>query len=218
MYKIIIQTTICIFVSVGLFAQQSDNSKYDFDNKSTAVFFGVKAGANYSNVYNGNGPSFQHDPKFGFAGGAFLSVPITSLFGVQPEVLFSQKGYKATGMLLNEPYEITRTTNYLDVPILVSFRPLTFLSILAGPQYSFLLSQKNKVESGTFSSEQEIIFDNEEVRKSTLCFTGGFDVNVQHWVLGGRIGWDLFKNNGNDNETTPRYNNSWFQVTLGYRI
>lgn len=218
MKNLIVLMTLCLFVVVGVNAQ-NDNSKYDFDNKSSAIFFGAKAGLNYSNIYDTEGEAFEYDPKFGFAGGIFVSIPIGDFLGIQPEVLFSQKGYKAKGILFDEAYEITRTSNYIDVPLLVSVRPVSFLSILAGPQYSFLLSQKNKVVNGNTSVEQKQEFDNESLRKNTVCFTGGVDVNVRHLVVGARVGWDLFKNNGNnDSQTTPRYKNSWVQLTLGYRM
>lgn len=107
---------------------------------------GVKAGANFSNVYDEQGEDFKADGKIGFAGGAFLSIPIFKVLGVQPEVLFSQKGFKATGTVLASPYSVTRTTNYIDVPLMVFVKPIPQLSILAGPQYSYLLKQKDVFE------------------------------------------------------------------------
>lgn len=195
----------------------SFGQNYDYDFRES-VQFGVKIGINHSNVYDAEGDEFRADPKFGFATGLFLSIPINMYLGFQPELLFSQKGFKAEGNLLNSNYTLTRTTNYIDVPILISIKPIEYISILVGPQYSYLISQTNKFENGLTTIEQETAFDNENLRKNTFCFTGGFDINVNPFVIGGRAGWDLFKNNGDGTTTTPRYKNVWYQLTLGYRF
>ena len=67
------------------------------------VAFGMKAGANYSNVYDSKGEDFNADPKFGLAAGAFLSIPFGQYIGIQPEILFSQKGFKAQALCLEAP-------------------------------------------------------------------------------------------------------------------
>lgn len=180
--------------------------------------FGLKVGANYSNVYNTDGESFNTDPKLGFAAGAFIAIPFGEVIGIQPEILFSQKGYKANGSFLGGNYELTRTSNYIDIPLLITLKPAESFTLMAGPQYSYLISQKNSFENGVTTIEQEKEFDNEDLRKNTFCFTGGFDLNFNKIVVGARVGWDLYKNNSDGSTTTPRYKNTWYQLTLGYRF
>lgn len=182
------------------------------------VAFGLKIGANYSNVYDSQGEEFDANSKFGLAAGAFLSIPLGQHFGIQPEVLFSQKGFKATGSMFGGTYEMTRTTNYIDVPLLVAVKPIESLTFLAGPQFSFLMKQKDTFNSPTSNLQQEQAFENDNIRKNTLCFTGGADINLDHTVVSLRAGWDLANNNGNGTSTTPRYKNVWGQVTIGYRF
>lgn len=55
--------------------------------------------------------------KYGMAYGGFLSVSFGSFLGVQPEVLYSEKGFNSTGTILGSAYEMTRSTDYIDVPI-----------------------------------------------------------------------------------------------------
>ena len=81
------------------------------------------------------------------ASGVFLAIPIGTYIGIQPEVLFSQKGFKATGSILGEEYKFTRTTNYIDIPIYLALKPSPFLTIVAGPQFSYLMSRKDYFES-----------------------------------------------------------------------
>ena len=180
--------------------------------------FGVKVGTNYSNVYDSEGEEFDANGKFGFAAGAFLSIPIGKFVGIQPELLFSQKGFKATGRMLGSTYDLTRTTNYIDVPLLVAVRPISSFTLLAGPQFSYLLKQKDVFSNGSTNYLQEEEFENDNIRKNTLCFIGGFDINLENTVIGARAGWDLSNNNGNGTSSTPRYKNAWIQATVGYRF
>ncbi|WP_224997005.1 porin family protein [Cesiribacter sp. SM1] len=177
---------------------------------------GLKAGANYANVYDTEGEAFKANAKPGLAAGVFTSIPVLNFISIQPEILFSQKGFKASGRLLGNSYSLERTSNSLDVPLLVAFKPFRAFTLLAGPQYSYLLSQKDVFENGATTIEQEQEFLNDDYRKYNLAFVGGADVAVKHLVIGARAGWDLIKNNGNGNAATPRYKNAWFQATVGY--
>jgi Outer membrane protein beta-barrel domain len=186
--------------------------------QDSGIQFGVKAGGNYSNVYDSQGETFNADGKFGFATGVFLGIPLGELLGVQPEVMFSQKGFKATGKVLGSPYTLTRTTSYIDVPLFLAIKPLPILTILVGPQYSYLLKQTDEFENSILNTEQNKEFNNDNLRKNTLSAAGGFDVNLSNFVISGRAGWDFQNNNGDGTKTTPRYKNAWVQATIGFRI
>lgn len=179
---------------------------------------GLKIGGNYSNVYDAQGESFVADPKFGLALGAFIHLPLGTYLGIQPEILFSQKGFKGTGVLLGDPYKFTRTTNYIDVPFFLALKPTSFISVLVGPQYSFLLKQKDEFANTTTNIAQEKEFQNENIRKNIFGLSLGADINMDHLVLSGRLGWDIMTNNGDGTSSTPRYKNNWYQITIGYRF
>lgn len=187
------------------------------DNRGT-LRFGPKAGVNLANVYDTEGEEFDADAKFGFVVGAFASIPIGELLGFQPELLFSQKGFQASGSILGSDYTFTRTLNYIDIPLLISLKPSPSFTIVAGPQYSYLMSKKDVFTNSILSTEEEEEFENEDIRKNTLCFLGGFDINFNRMVFGARVGWDLFQNNGDGSSTTPRYKNVWYQATIGFSI
>ena len=134
---------LAMFAIVNMaFAQ----GRFDYSEKLT---FGVKGGLNLSNVYDTKGEQFDADAKFGFVAGAFMSIPLGKVVGVQPEILISQKGFQATGVLLGAPYSFTRTTTYIDVPLLFAVKPFELLTLLAGPQYSYLQIQKDVFGSAT---------------------------------------------------------------------
>lgn len=180
--------------------------------------FGIKAGANLSNVWDEQGNDFRADSKFGFAAGAWLGIPIGTYLGFQPEVLLSQKGFEGRGSLLGTEYSFKRTTTYMDVPLQLQVKPATFLTIVGGPQYSFLLSENNSYSFGSNSIEQEQEFENDNIRRNILGFVIGADVIVQPFVFSGRVGWDVLDNHGDGTSSTPRYKNRWFQLTAGFQF
>lgn len=209
--------TILVLIAITAFLGSINAQSGYIDNRESLIF-GLKAGINYANVYDTEGEDFRADPKIGLATGVFLSIPIGTFLGIQPEVLYSRKGFRATGKILGGSYDFTRTTDFIDVPILFALKPTGIFTILAGPQYSYLLKRKDVFANGVTTIEQEMEFENEDLRKNTLCFLGGVDVNLNHLVLSGRVGWDILNNNGDGSTTTPRYKNVWYQFTVGYRM
>lgn len=206
---------ITFIIAIAVMANSINAQETDVRER---LLFGLKLGTNYSNVYDAQGEAFNADPKFGLAAGAFVAIPIGKYLGVQPEILFSQKGFQATGTILGGTYKFTRTTNYIDIPLLFSLKASEFITLLAGPQYSYLLSKKDVFANATTSIAQEQEFENDNLRKNMLGFTGGIDITMKHIVLGVRAGWDLQNNNGDGTSTTPRYKNVWYQATIGYRF
>lgn len=208
-----------MFVVMTFLAYQSNaQEQEDRTIKQERILFGLKAGTNYSNVYDTKGEAFDAKGKIGFVAGAFLAVPLGKMIGFQPEILFSQKGFKADGDLFGTSYSLKRTTSYLDIPLLFAVKPVGFLTLLAGPQYSYLMNQKYDFVNASSSIEQEEAFINDDIRKNTLAFLAGVDVNLEHIVVGARVGWDISNNRGDGSSTTPRYRNTWIQTTLGYRF
>jgi len=192
------------FMAANIYAQDSRSQ----------LKIGIKAGFNYANVYDEEGDQFEADGKFGFVGGGFLAVPIGKFLGIQPEVLYSQKGYQGTSTVGGITYSYSRTSNFIDIPILITLKPTEQFTILGGPQYSYLVQQKDKFDNTTV----EINFENDNIRKNLLCLIIGFDFNMNNLVLGARAGWDLQDNNGDGTSSIPRYKNVWYQASLGLRF
>ena len=149
MKKIILISTLML--SMASFVNAQDN---ETDNREK-IQFGAKAGASYANVYDEQGDQFNADGKLGFTGGLFFMIPIGKYFGIQPEGMITQKGFKGNGSLLFSPYDFKRTTTFLEIPVFLAFKPSEFLTILVGPQYSYLLQQTDRFNSSAFSYQQE---------------------------------------------------------------
>ena len=211
MKKVILLIVLVTISVITSNAQSTDNRN--------AVSFGIKAGTNYSNVYDEQGNDFVADSKFGFAAGAFVAIPLGKFIGIQPEVLYSQKGFKSSGTYLGSTYSMTRTTEFIDVPLLLAVKPIAQLTLLFGPQFSYLMKQKDEFTGGTISSTQQQDFNNNDITKNIMGLTGGADINLNdNLVLGLRAGWDIKTNEGDGNSSTPRYKNMWYQATVGYRF
>ena len=178
------------------------------------ISIGAKAGLNISNIYDSEGETYSADAKTGFAAGGFLHIPLGGFFGIQPEVMFSQKGYQTSGSLLST----SRTSNFLDFPILLAIKPLGLATLLIGPQYSYLLKQTTNVVTPVSNTTTVDEFTNDNIRRNTLGLVVGADANLLQFVISGRVAWDLYDNNGDGTSTTPRYKNVVGQLTLGYRF
>jgi hypothetical protein len=218
MKNTILLMSLAVATAITSFAQGTGKGQQSGTDYRDMIQLGVKAGANLSNVYDSRGEDFQSNSIPGLATGVFVAIPVNKLLGFQPEILFSQKGFHATGRFLGSPYEFTRTTTYFDIPLLVSVKPNNYLNLLAGPQYSYLVKQNDVFSDPFVTLDQEEQFENDNIRRNTLGFLGGLDIDLGHIVFGARVGWDLQNNNGDGTSTTPRYKNVWIQATLGYRL
>ena len=209
---------IMMIIAAATFIGATASAQGNGSDSRENVHFGVKAGANISNVYDTEGADFVADPKLGFAAGAFVAIPIGKFIGVQPEILFSQKGYQRTGNVFGSDYKFTHTSNYIEVPILLQVKPSEMITLLAGPQYSYLIKEKNVFSNEYVNGSNEQDFENDNVRKNTLGFVGGVDINLNQLVVGVRAAWDLQNNNGDGTSNIPTYKNVVYQATVGYRF
>lgn len=200
-----------IFIlAFGLFAASTAVKAQD------NIRLGIKGGLNVSDIIKGDGDNnFDTKTKTGFYAGVTLDIPLIAGLAFTPEVLYSQKGYK----LEYSNTEFTQTTNFIDVPILASFKLGSSFNIVAGPQVSFLLSTKNKFESAFGTVEQQIENDSDRYKKSLVGGVIGFryDVNDK-FDIHGRYALDFQKNNENGSTTTPEFRNQVFSVGVGVKF
>ncbi len=101
---------------------------------------------------------------------------------------------------------------------MIAFKPVSVITILAGPQFSFLISDKYEFNSAIVNIDQQNQFENDNIRKNILSVVGGIDLNFSKIVIGARAGWDIQDNKGDGTSETPRYKNVWYQATIGFRF
>jgi hypothetical protein len=132
-------------------------------SSSAQVGFGIKGGVNVATV---GGADVTGTPKTltGFVGGAYLDFDIPFLVTIQPEVLYSMKGYGIDESVTfsGTTYSATGTANlnYLEIPVLIKYSfpvPVVKPSVFVGPSMGILLNAKVKVDvTGQPTQETDI--------------------------------------------------------------
>ncbi|MGF1922587.1 MAG: porin family protein [Bacteroidia bacterium] len=181
------------------------------------IKFGVKAGANLSNIIKDDGNNnFKTDYLVGYHAGITLDIKLLDNLAFTPEAVYSTKGYKSTSSI----GEFTQTTHFIDIPILASIKLGGGLNLVAGPQVSFLMSTTNKFETGFGTAEQQIIEDDaDRFKKSLAGGVIGFRYDFSNKLgINGRYALDFQKNNENGTSQTPEFKNQVFQLGLGVKF
>ncbi len=108
------------------------------------VKLGAKLGGNLSNI-NEKLNIFGFENKPSFHAGGFAQFSFSEGFLFQGELLYSRKGASFKddfSSFSNE--EINYTLSYLNIPLLVGFKPVENFSILLGPEIGYLLNARIK--------------------------------------------------------------------------
>ena len=144
--------------------------------------FGIKAGANLSNITTDDDNIEDLEGKIGFQAGAMFKINLTESFAIQPEALFVRKGskYKYLGA------DVTSNLDYVDVPVLLSIKPFNLpLSIQFGPQFSYLLGTNVKYENALLGigTEETYEVEREDFEDADLGYAVGLGLNFGNSVL-----------------------------------
>lgn len=189
MKKIIISIVILSFISVSSFVH------------AQGVGLGIKAGANFANQSISGLQSINTDGITGFHGGVYVVINFSDKWGIQPEAFYSRVGSEIPDM--NDVHEF----DYLSVPILLRWKPIKFLSIEAGPQFSALLAVKDidgdSIEDRFKSSDFGMALG------TTLHLPLGFNASL-------RYVWGF--TNVSDLQVDSEVTNTVFQISAGWTI
>lgn len=145
---------------------------------------GVKGGINLSTINGDNVPS-NFDARTGYHIGVAAQIGLPGKFALQPEIIYSAQG--------SDDLDI----DYVNVPILVKYKFLKFLSFEAGPQFGILV---NDEYPETF-----------ETKSFDLSVAAGAGVEFGKFFAQARYNYgftDVVENNDIKNGT--------FQLSVGY--
>lgn len=115
-----------------------------FTTASAQVQFGVKAGANLATLVGDDIEDVKS--KVGFNAGAFVRLPITESFKIQPEVLFSTQGAKSDG---GEMGDVKLNFSYVNIPVMFQYHTESGFFAETGPQVGF--AAKRQMKAGDVS-------------------------------------------------------------------
>jgi len=178
--------------------------------------FGVKAGGNLmmAGDFNVLGNTYTSKYVPGFQAGFFLDLPLSEKLSFMPEVLYAQKGGKFESTIGNTTGEIKTRVGYIDVPVLLSFNATPMLSLMVGPQASFVVNQSTKtyvngVETAATSSTDDF-------RSAIAGGVVGLGYKITPKVnLNARYSMD-FQSAANDDINQDKSRFSGFALSLGF--
>ena len=222
------------FLAAAVFAAAAVSSAQAQD-----VRFGLRAGANYSNLAGDVKNEATYNNKAGFLGGVMVNIPVLddNFLSVQPEILYSQKGFENkptefTGLLgVKQKREGNVNYNYLDVPVLLKINAGGFIAE-AGPQYSYLLSANDETRTTTTpalggspsTTDSQSKRDVSGLNRNELGYVAGIGYQADNGVslnlrYTGAFG-DLVKSENSTyfNGDLKNARHSAFQLSLGYLI
>ncbi|MNF46471.1 hypothetical protein D3C85_347340 [compost metagenome] len=118
------------------------------DNTIPKSSGGIKGGYNLAAVsFDGDGETEQ---RHGFHIGVYGESFISESFSIQPELMYSQQGYKIT----NSGGTFTQKLDYINLPLMLKAYPSKNFFLEAGPQIGLAVSHKEEYD-GLFSGSQE---------------------------------------------------------------
>lgn len=128
---------------------------------------GVKGGVTFADI-----PRFADvlsaeagagtDLRIGAVVGGSLAFPLSSLFSLQSEVLYTQRGLEGSVPSLGETFKLK--LSYIDLPVLVRIGPANGrgFHVLAGPSFNFNIGAQ-LIVGGTFNDEEDFKDEVEDV-------------------------------------------------------
>lgn len=175
---------------------------------SQSLHLGIKGGANFGKI---SGKAYTDEYKLGYHIGAYAAIGITSKFGIQPEVMFSQtnaEGKTASG--LSPAYDFSNVKsakfNSLIIPIMLNYKINPFITLQAGPQFGVVID-KNK---SLFANGKEAF------KSGDFALAGGIQLNLLKFKIYGRYVGGMTNLDNIGNEDT--WKESTIQVGLGINL
>lgn len=144
--------------------------------QKTKAHFGVLAGAAFAKV-SGKDATGDIKIRTGIAGGGFVTIGVSRNVGIEPEVLYVQKGAKQTESGVESKFKVS----YVEVPVLLKLRfpgksgGTVVPHVYAGPYLGFKAGCRISATSGSTSL-------------SGNCADSPFDVKIKSTDFGATFG------------------------------
>jgi hypothetical protein len=216
MKRFVVLTTLLVFAfSLSALAQEKVAKKLEF---------GIQAGLCMGNVSGDSakaGPGETKKARMGFGGGAFATFKLSPQFGIQPELLYLQKGVKYE----EGSAKMTVKADYIEVPVYLAFLPKLEgkiqPSIFAGPYIGYLMSAKIKTEGMADPADngEEDVKDSTKTTDFGISFGAGFGYALNpKGELFVNVRYDLGMTKVDDHAEQQDSKLNMFAVMLGYRF
>ena len=171
--------------------------------------FSLKAGVNYSDVLASPEPANIFTPKTAFHVGLVVNdLKISEKINIQPELMYSLQGFKVAGLG-------NIGLHYIQMPILAKLAMTDKVSILLGPQVSYLANARIGIINDLFSLSYTGAFN-----KIDASMVAGAEVKVaDNLSIGGRYALGLNNINKDFKLSQTSNFNDYFQLqNSGFQV
>jgi len=150
--------------------------------------FGIKGGANMSNLYSDDDGVDDNNVLWGFNAGVYAAFPISDNIFIQPEILFTTKGAE---LEYNNDFASGTSKfklNYIEVPLLVRFDLTENFNIHVGGYASYLVSSK-VTGDGDIEFDEEL--DADDFERFDAGLSAGIGIKLNPIGIGLRYNYGL---------------------------
>ncbi len=134
----------------------------------------------------------DRNPLYGFHVSAFTQIPvITDFLYIQPEVGYTNKGTRATFDVANFENENKFKLNYVEVPVLATFKIGDFVDIHAGPYVGYLL--KAAAENNNSLGGASTVLDTDNFKRFDYGVGAGLTLYFGKFLISTRYNLGLQK-------------------------
>ncbi|WP_129749511.1 porin family protein [Flavobacterium beibuense] len=179
-------------------------------NDSFTPKFGIKGGVNFATV---SGDDFDSpDSRTSFHVGALVEFPLTEMFSLQAEALYSGQGFETDvdGGIFGGDGKVEYQLDYINVPVLAKVYILDGLSIEAGPQFGFKVNEEIDAEAN--ADDGDLNVDEAE------DFDFGVAAGLTFETPMGLFATGRYTQGFTDIVNNRDVKNSVFQIGIGYKF
>ena len=171
---------------------------------------GGKVGANVTGF---TGIQFDQGFNFGYHAGGFAEIMLSKKWGIQPEVLWSQTSVTPSSSFVALRPDLanlaTIKLNYINIPVLLTIKPVKLISFQVGPQFG-ILRDKNQSFTGNAASA---------FKSGDLSLLGGAQLNLLGFRIYGRYAIGLTDINDIQNvATAEKWKSKTLQIGVGLAL
>lgn len=172
--------------------------------------FGVKGGVNFATISGDN--DSDPDSRTSFHVGLLGEFPLTDMFSIQAEALYSGQGFKSNidGGIVGGNGKVEYQLDYINVPILAKIYLTTGLSVEVGPQFSFKVNEEIDADANADGGDLDL----NEAKDFDFGVAGGLTFQTDMGLFAtGRYIYGL-----TDIVDDMEARNSVFQLGIGFKF
>lgn len=172
--------------------------------------FGIKGGVNFASI---TGDDFDSpDSRTSFHVGLLAEFPLTEMFSLQAEALYSGQGFESDvdGEIFGGEGKVEYQLDYINVPVLAKVYILDGLSIEAGPQFGFKVNEE--IDANANADDGDLNLDEAE------DFDFGVAAGVTFETPMGLFATGRYTQGFTDIVNNRDVKNSVFQIGVGYKF